>query len=50
MKCMVTKKRSVMFEDDDRLKQCSAIATESLVQKIEDPGACTILCTIGVTL
>ena len=30
---MVTKKRSVTFEDDDRMQHCSAIATRSLVQK-----------------
>ena len=33
MKDLVTKKRSVTFEDDDRLQHCSAIATRSLVQK-----------------
>ena len=33
MKDLVTKKRSVTFEDDDTLQQCSAIATRSLVQK-----------------
>ena len=43
MKDLVTKKRSVTFEDDD----CSAIATISLVQKKEDPGAFTIPCTVG---
>ena len=32
MKDLVTKKRSVTFEDDDRLQHCSAIATRSLVQ------------------
>ena len=47
MKDLVTKKRSVTFEDDDRLQHCSAIATRSLVQKKEDPGAFTIPCTIG---
>ena len=46
-KDLVTKKRSVTFEDDDRLKHCSAIATRSLVQKKEDPGVFTIPCTIG---
>ena len=46
MKDLVTKKRSVTFEDDDRMKHCSAIATRSLVQKKEDPGAFTIPCTI----
>ncbi|KAK4731313.1 hypothetical protein R3W88_024301 [Solanum pinnatisectum] len=48
MKDMVTKKRAVSFEDDDRLQHCSAIATRSLVQKKEDPGAFTIPCTIGL--
>ena len=33
MKDLVTKKRSVTFEDDDRLQHCSVIATRSLVQK-----------------
>ena len=45
MKEMVTKKRSVTFEDDDRLQYCSAIATRSLVEKKEDPGAFTIPCS-----
>ena len=36
MKDLVTKKRSVTFEDDDRMQHCSAIATKSLVQKKED--------------
>ena len=48
MKDLVTKKRSVTFEDDDdSLQHCSAIATRSLVQKKEDPGAFTIPCTVG---
>ena len=46
MKDLVTKKRSVIFEDDDRLQHCSAIATRSLVQKKEDQGAFTIPCTV----
>ena len=33
MKDLVTKKRLITFEDDDRMQQCSAIATRSLVQK-----------------
>ncbi|XP_049391485.1 uncharacterized protein LOC125855851 [Solanum stenotomum] len=45
---MVTKKRAVSFEDDDRLQHGSVIATRSLVQKKEDPGAFTIPCTIGL--
>ncbi|KAK4717923.1 hypothetical protein R3W88_016261 [Solanum pinnatisectum] len=48
MKDLVTKKRAVSFEDDDRLQHCSAIATRSLVQKKKDPGAITIPCTIGL--
>ena len=47
MKDLVTKKRSVTFEDDDRMQHCSAIATISLIQKKEDPGAFTIPCTVG---
>ena len=47
MKDLVTKIRSVTFEDDHRLQHCSAIATRSLVQKKEDPGVFTIPCTIG---
>ncbi|KAK4737344.1 hypothetical protein R3W88_001041 [Solanum pinnatisectum] len=45
---LVTKKRVVNFENDERLHHCSAIATRSLVQKKEDPGAFTIPCTIGL--
>ena len=48
MKNMVTKKRLVHFEDDDRMQHCSAIATRSLVQKKEDPVTFTIPCTIGL--
>ena len=47
MKVMVTKKRSISFEDDDRMQHSSAISTRSLVQKKKDPGAFTIPCTIG---
>ena len=47
MKDMVTKKRSVTFEDDDRMQHCSAIATRSLIQKKEDSGAFIIPCTAG---
>lgn len=46
MKHMETKNRSVSFEADDRLQPYSAIATRSLVQKNEDPGAFTIPCII----
>ena len=42
MKDLVTKKRSVTFEDDDRMQHFSAIAKRSLVQKNEDSGAFTI--------
>ena len=47
MKDLVTKKRSVTFDDDNRWQHCSDISTRSLVQKKEDPGAFTILCTVG---
>ena len=45
-KNMVTKNRSVSFEDNDQMQHCSAIATWSLVQKKGDPGAVTIQHTI----
>ena len=48
MKDLVTKRRSVTFEDDDRMQHYNAIATGSLVQKKEDPGAFTISCIIGL--
>ena len=48
MKYMVTEKRWVSFEDDDRMQHSIVIATRSLVQKKEDPGAFTIPCTIGL--
>ena len=48
MKDLVTKKRLVTFEDDDRMQHCSVIATRSLVQKKQDSGAFTIPCTIGL--
>ncbi|KAK4707400.1 hypothetical protein R3W88_033046 [Solanum pinnatisectum] len=47
MKDLVTKKRVVSFENDERLQHCSAISTRSLVQKKEDHAAFTIPCTIG---
>ncbi|KAK4733541.1 hypothetical protein R3W88_007802 [Solanum pinnatisectum] len=47
MKDLVTKKRDVSFENDERLQHCSAISLRSLVQKKEDPRAFTIPCTIG---
>ncbi|XP_049357125.1 uncharacterized protein LOC125821804 [Solanum verrucosum] len=46
MKNLVTKKRAMIFEDDDRLQHSSAIATRLLVQKKEDPDAFTIPYTI----
>ena len=46
MKDLVTKKRSVTFEDDNRMQHCIAIATRSRVQKKEDPGSFTIPCII----
>ena len=48
MKDMVTKKRSVIFEDDDRMQHCSAISIRFFVQKKEDLSAFTIPCTIGL--
>ena len=48
MKDMVTKKRFVSFENDDRMQHCSAITTRSLVEKTEDPGSLTIPCTMGL--
>ena len=48
MKDLVIKKRSISFEDDDRMQHCSAIAARSLVQKKEDPGAFTIPYTVGL--
>ena len=48
MKDTVTKKISVSFEDDNRMQYCSVIGTRSLVQKKEDLGAFSILCTMGL--
>ena len=47
MKDLVRKKRSITFEDDDRLHHCSAIATRSLIQKKEYSGAFIIPSTVG---
>ena len=47
MKDQVKKKRLVTFEDDDRMQNCSVIATRSLLQKKKDPGVFTIPCTVG---
>lgn len=46
LKDMVTKKRSVNFQENEKLQNCSVIATRSPMQKKEDPGALTIPCTI----
>ena len=46
MKDMVTKKRSVSFEDDDRMQHYSVIATRSREQNKEDLGVFTIQCKI----
>ncbi|XP_069146031.1 uncharacterized protein [Solanum lycopersicum] len=48
MKDRVTKKRSITFENDDRMQHCSAISKRSFVQKKEDQDALTIPCTIGL--
>ncbi|XP_049372555.1 uncharacterized protein LOC125837493 [Solanum verrucosum] len=42
MKDLVTKKRAVSIDLTNNIHHCSAIATRSLVQKKEDPGAFTI--------
>ncbi|XP_069148109.1 uncharacterized protein [Solanum lycopersicum] len=47
MKDLVTKTKSITLEDHDRMQHCSAIATRSLAQKKENPGAFTIPCTVG---
>nr|XP_016458747.1 PREDICTED: uncharacterized protein LOC107782381 [Nicotiana tabacum] len=49
MKNMVTKKKNVNFEIVKVIHQCSAIISQAEVKKMEDPGAFTISCTIGVT-
>ncbi|XP_049357064.1 uncharacterized protein LOC125821723 [Solanum verrucosum] len=46
MKDLVTKKRVVSFDFTNNVHHCSAIATRSLVQKMENLGAFTIPCTI----
>ncbi|XP_069146041.1 uncharacterized protein [Solanum lycopersicum] len=46
MNDIVTKKRSVSFEDYHRMQHCNTIGTRSLVQKEEDPRTFTIPCTI----
>ena len=47
MKDLNTMKRSVTFEDDDRMQHCSVIATRCLVQKKDDSGAFSIPCIVG---
>ncbi|XP_049372491.1 uncharacterized protein LOC125837400 [Solanum verrucosum] len=46
MKDLVTKKKVVNIDLTDNVHHYSAIATRSLVQKKEEPGAFTIPCTI----
>ena len=48
IKDMITKKRSINFQDDDRMHHYRIIATRSLVQKNEHPGSFSIPCTIGL--
>uniref|UniRef100_M1DW60 Integrase n=1 Tax=Solanum tuberosum TaxID=4113 RepID=M1DW60_SOLTU len=48
LKDMMTKKRSVSFEDNDILQHCSPIASRALVQNKKNPGAFTIPCIIGL--
>ena len=43
---MVTKKLSLRFEDNDKMKHCSAIPTSSLMENNEYPYAVMIPCTI----
>ncbi|XP_015170077.1 uncharacterized protein [Solanum tuberosum] len=47
MKDLVTKKRVVSLDFSNDNHHCNVIATRSLVQKKEDPGAFIIPCTIG---
>lgn len=47
MKYLVTKKRFVSIDFSNDVHHRSAIATRTLVQNKEDPGAFTIPCTIG---
>lgn len=49
MKDLVTKKKCINFETVKVTHQCSAIISRTGVKKMEDPGAFTIRCTIGVT-
>ena len=47
MKDLVTKKRSVTFEDDDRMQHCRSIPTRSLVKKKEDTSVVIIPCIVS---
>lgn len=47
MKDVVTKKQTVSYELENNIHHCSVISKSSFVQKKVDPGAFTILCTIG---
>ncbi|XP_015165282.1 uncharacterized protein [Solanum tuberosum] len=48
MKELVTKKRSLDFETIEVSHSCSTIMKKELIEKKDDPGALTILCTIGM--
>ncbi|XP_016561945.1 uncharacterized protein LOC107861066 [Capsicum annuum] len=47
MKDLVSKKQTVSYEPVDNLHYCGVISMRSLIQKMADPGAFTIPCTIG---
>lgn len=47
MNNLVTKKRTMRYKPVDNLHHFSSISTRFLVQKKANPGAFTILCTIG---
>nr|XP_016499264.1 PREDICTED: uncharacterized protein LOC107817885 [Nicotiana tabacum] len=49
MKDMVTKKKNVNFETIKVTHQCSVIISQIGVKKMENPGAFTIPCAIGLT-
>ncbi|XP_047267431.1 uncharacterized protein LOC124897885 [Capsicum annuum] len=44
---LLTKKRKVSSKPVDNIHHCSAVSSQSLVQKKPDPGAFTIPCTVG---
>ncbi|KAK4737363.1 hypothetical protein R3W88_001060 [Solanum pinnatisectum] len=48
MKELVTKKRSLDFETIEVSHSCSAIMTNEMIKKKEDPGSFTIRCTIDM--